>query len=116
MQPIYNGEFRQCLEVTVNTEDHDTCLRMFNVIKKQCDAWYFNVKYDESKSARKGPVLTRYLMIYQTAYAGDIVVFKEAIRRICSHFENYHGGVKFVDRGTEPVNELRKNTVNNNAG
>jgi hypothetical protein len=105
---VYNGEFTQCLEITVTHEDHDACLYFFNLLKKQCDAWAFNVKYQESKSARKGPVLARTLMIYQTAYAGDILIFKEAIRRICYHLEIYHNAVSFRDRGTEPVNALRQ--------
>lgn len=108
---MYNGDFRQCLEVIITADDHDACLRMTNVLKKQCDAWYFCVKYDESKSARKGPVLKRDLMIYQADYAGNILIFKEAIRRICFHLDNYHGGVQFIDRGTEPVNELRQKAV-----
>lgn len=105
---MYNGEFTQCLEVVISAENHEECLQKTNVIKKQCDAWYFCVKYDESKSARKGPVLKRDLMIYQTAYAGDILIFKEAIRRICFHLDNYHGGVQFIDRGSEPLNNLRQ--------
>ena len=106
---MYNGEFNQCLQIVVNCDNHNECLRITNVIKKQCEAWSFCVKYQESKSARKGDVLTRTLMIYQTAYAGDIVIFKEAIRRVCFHYSNYYNDcVEFTDRGTEPVNDLRK--------
>ncbi|WP_191906971.1 hypothetical protein [Adhaeribacter soli] len=48
-------------------------------------------------------------MIYQTAYASDIVIFKEAVRRICFHFSTfYNGAAKFTDRGAEPENELRE--------
>lgn len=97
----YNGEFRQCLEIIIKADNHDTCLKVSKFIKNQCDAWAFNVRYEEHKSARKGPVLERNLMIYQTAYAGDILIFKEAIRRICRYFE----GIKFTDRGSLPVND-----------
>lgn len=103
---MYNGEFRQTLEVIIKHDNHDACLQMATTIKKQCDAWFFNVRYDEHKSARKGPILQRSLLIYQTAYAGDIVIFKEAIRRICFYLGQRYD-VKFSDRGTEPVNELR---------
>jgi hypothetical protein len=109
---MYNGKFNQCLEVTITAENHRTCLDITNVIRKQCDAWFFCVTYNEHKSARKGPVLKRTLMIYQTAYASDIVIFKEAVSRICSYFSIFHNGaVKFTDRGTEPENELRKNNL-----
>jgi len=47
-------------------------------------------------------------MIYQIAHARDILIFKEAIRRICQYFSIYHTAVTFTDRGTEPVNELRQ--------
>ncbi|NTW32627.1 MAG: hypothetical protein HGB12_08395 [Bacteroidetes bacterium] len=105
---MYNGKFNQCLSVVINCEDHKTCLDITNTIKKQCDAWYFCVKYDESKSARKGPVLKRNLMIYQTAYAPDIVIFKEALRRVCNYFSLCHNAVTFTELGVEPENDLRK--------
>jgi hypothetical protein len=74
------------------------------IIKKQCEAWDFCVRYDEHKSARKEDVFKREIMIYQKAYAGDIIIFKEALRRICEHYPN----IQFIDRGTEPENSLRK--------
>jgi hypothetical protein len=105
---MYNGEFNQCIEITVKSDDHDVCLRYFNVIKKQCEAWFFNVKYNEFKSARKGPVLSRTIMIYQIAYAPDILIFKESMRIICKHVDGQYCEVKFSDRGVEPINDLRQ--------
>lgn len=105
---MYNGEFNQCLTVVISCKNHDTCLQLTNTIKKQCDAWYFCVKYDETKSTRKGNVLQRTLMIYQTAYASDIIIFKEALRRICSYLSLHNKEVTFIDRGAEPINNLRK--------
>ena len=106
---MYNGEFRQCLEVTVSCKTHETCLYITNLLKKQCDAWVFCVEVKESKSARKGDVLSRNLMIYQNAYAGDILIFKEAIRRLCFQYNlSNDNNVNFTDRGTEPVNSLRQ--------
>ncbi len=94
----------------ISSPSHDSCLEVSKFIKKQCDAWAFIVRCDEQKSARKGDVLKRTLMIYQTAYPGDILIFKEAIRRVCQHFQIYRKDVEvsFVDGGSEPVNELRK--------
>jgi hypothetical protein len=105
---MYNGKFRQCLEVLVECNTHDACLYLSNLIKKQCDAWVFCVRYDEFKSARKGDVLKRTLMIYQTAYAGDIVIFKEAIRRLCYQYNLSESEISFTDRGSEPTNDLRE--------
>lgn len=107
---MYNGQFTQCLEVIVKAKDHDSCLEHSTFIKKQCDAWaLLDVRYDESKSARKGPVLERTFMIYQTGYAGNILIFREALRTICKHFEYYDldTEVRFTVRATEPVNDLR---------
>lgn len=108
---MYNGQFKQCLSVSVDSKTHEMCLYLTNIIKKQCDAWYFCVKYNEYKSARKGSVLKRNIMIYQTAYAGDILIFKEAIRRVSFHLSmTYKDSVKFEDIGTEPENDLRTAT------
>ena len=105
---IHNGQFKQCLGITITGKKHDGCLHITKTIKKQSEASYFSVTFNESKSARSGPVLQRTLMIYQIAHARDILIFKEAIRRICQYFSINHNAVTFTDRGTEPVNELRK--------
>lgn len=106
---MYNGQFKQVLGISIECEEHSECLAISNTLKKQCDAWYFCVHYTESKSARKGDVLTRTLMIYQTAYASDIVIFKEAIRRICFHLNlSEVNQVVLTDIGSEPVNDLRQ--------
>lgn len=105
---MYNGKFKQCLNIEIESDSHEGCLIIAKSIKKQCDAWYFNVEYRESKGSRKGPVLSRSIMIYQTAYAGDIVIFKEAVRRICFYYSTYGQKVEFIDRGSEPINDLRQ--------
>ena len=106
----YNGKFDQCLNVIISANDHHDCLFASKYIKKQCEAWEFNVNFTEHKSARKGPVLKREIMINQTAYASDILIFKETVRRICFHLDlNLKNvEVKFIDRGSEPVNNLRE--------
>jgi hypothetical protein len=45
--------------------------------------------YDEDKDARKGDVLKREIMVYKKAYAGDILIVKEALRRFCEHYQIY---------------------------
>jgi len=46
-------------------------------------------------------------LIYQTGYAGDILIFKEAIRRVCEALDALGEKIKFTDRGTEPENDIR---------
>ncbi len=107
---MYNGQFNQVLGISIECKEHRECLAISNTLKKQCEAWFFCVHYTESKSARKGNVLTRTLMIYQTSYASDIVIFKEAVRRICFHFSlSDLNQVVFTDMGSEPINDLRQN-------
>lgn len=104
MEKRYNGKYRQTLSVTIKSDNHDSCLAISKPIKQQCEAWDFCVEFTEYKSARKGPVLTRDLMIYQEAYGDDIIIFKEAIRRICFHYDLYcEPSVSFTDRGSIPV-------------
>ena len=99
-----NREFNQCFSIIINSDNHDSCLGVSKHIKKQCEAWAFNVRFTEHKSARKGPVLSREIMIYQKAYSNDIIIFKEAIRRVCFHLDLYfEPTVKFIDRGAVPV-------------
>lgn len=104
---VHNKKFKQVLEVVIEAQHHDTCLMLSKYIKHQCDAWEFCVKYTEYKSARKGAVLKRDLMIYQEAYSNDTIIFKEAIRIICFHiditFEN--SSVKFIERGAIPIDK-----------
>tara|TARA_R110000782_G_scaffold237188_1_gene323319 strand:- start:30041 stop:30361 length:321 start_codon:yes stop_codon:yes gene_type:complete len=104
---MYNGKFKQVLSIVINGNDHEHTLNLSKIIKKQCEAWFFNVEYKEHKSARKGKILNKEILISQTAYASDILIFKEAIRRICFHI-NDEDNVKFIDRGTEPLNDLRE--------
>ena len=104
---MHNKKFKQVLEVVIEANNHDTCLILSKYIKKQCEAWEFCVNYTEHKSARKGPVLKRDIMIYQEAYSNDTIIFKEAIRIICFHldlsFENTK--ISFIERGTIPIDK-----------
>ena len=99
---MYSGKFSLSLEVIITCTTHDECLKITNMIKKQCDAWYFCVKYFERKSARSGPVLSRSVAIIQTAYSSDVLIFREAVRRICEHYRIHGGLVKLIDNGVVP--------------
>ena len=82
----YNGEFRQVIEISISSDNHDTCKFVANHIRKVCEAWFFNVSVHETKSARKGDVLSRYFQISQVAYASDIIAFSESMRCLCFHY------------------------------
>ncbi len=104
--PIHNKKFRQRLTITIKSENHDSCLEISKILKKQCDAWFFSVKHKEHKSARKGSVLSRELMIYQEAYSDDSIIFKEAIRRICLHLNRISKcEITFTDSGSIPIDK-----------
>lgn len=102
----YNGKFKQTLSIIISSENHDLCLEIAKPIKKQCEAWSFCVIFKEHKSTRKGPVLIRELMISQKSYGDDIIIFKEAIRRICFHYNQFQNSdVKIIDKGSIPIDE-----------
>ncbi|MCH8547162.1 MAG: hypothetical protein LAT54_10560 [Cryomorphaceae bacterium] len=111
-QKAYNGSYRQSISVIISCDNHQDCLQVAKIIKQQCDVWAFsNVRYKEHKSARKGDVLEREVMISQKAYADDIIIFKEAIRRICEHygwlFMYSNNSVRFIDKGAVPEKSLQ---------
>jgi len=83
---MYNGEFYQTLEIVIKSKTHRDCLNVAKKIKQLCDAWAFNVTLTEHKSARAGDVLSRSFLIYQTAYAHDIITFSESLRIIVFHY------------------------------
>jgi hypothetical protein len=102
----HNDKFRQGLSVLIESNNHENCIDLTKPIKKQCDAWNFCVNYTEYKSARKGPVLKREIMIYQIANSYDTIIFKEALRRLCMNLEIfYNSNIKFIDRGSIPYTE-----------
>ena len=106
----YNGQYEQCLEVIIDADTHDLCNMIAKRIRYLCMAWIHNVRYDEHKSARKGDVLHRSIMIYQTAYADDIISFREALRCICFHYHVYcskTAKVSHTCRSIEPKDSRR---------
>ncbi|HOJ19866.1 MAG TPA: hypothetical protein PLT92_14975 [Ignavibacteriaceae bacterium] len=105
---MHNKKYRQVIEVLIESNSHDTCLWLSRFVKKQCDAWGFCVQYTEAKSARKGPVLNRDLLIYQEAYSDEILIFKESVRIICLNINALFkdGRVQFLERGIKPLNDF----------
>ena len=70
MNEIYRGKYEAHYSITVKGFSHDACLNTYNRFKslvKALDWGEFSIK--ESKDARKGPVLKRYLFISYTAYS-----------------------------------------------
>jgi hypothetical protein len=97
-------KFKQTLLIIITSENHDSCLAISKPLKKQCEAWFFCVDYKETKSARKGKVLKRELMINQEANSNDILIFKESIKRICFHLDSQlEPNIKFIDQGSIPI-------------
>lgn len=100
---MYNGRYETLFDVIINGETHDECLQMASVVKLQCKAWQsHDVRLKEHRSARKGDVLKRSLMIYQTAHAHEIIIFREAVQCLMS-FPIFLGKVVVKVRYTTPI-------------
>lgn len=98
---IFNGKYDQCLEVIISANTHEQCLNVAKKITKLCEAWGFQVRFDQYKSARKGDVLKRTFLIYQTAYSHDIIIFRESMSCLCHHYGLYTD-VVMITRYTTP--------------
>lgn len=95
--------FDTLIDLSIKSNYHDQCLAISKIVKKYCDSWHFcSVKYTQSKSARKGNVLNRYFMIYQTATSDDILIFKEGLSVIMREFA-LMGIVDISIRFTKPL-------------
>ena len=99
----YNGEYETVIDIKITCNTHDECLFISKKIKKQCDAWsILGVDCRESKSARKGEVLTRWFTIQQTDYAHNIIIFREAISCLI-FFDLFEKKASLSVRSTTPV-------------
>lgn len=97
-----NVKYKSYISVEIDGTDHVDCLTISRLVTKLCDAWSFQgVRYDEYKSQKKKPVTRREIMIYQTGYAHDVIIFREALRCILS-FQLFTNKV-IIDCRTEPV-------------
>ncbi len=79
----YNGEYEMHLDIIVSSATHQGCLWAYNRFKDLVKAFDFgNIHIHESKSARRGDVLSRELQINIVGYATDIIIFRECVDRI----------------------------------
>ena len=103
---MYNGKYKQCIEIVIKSHSHEVCLDIAKHIKQLCSAWSItNVTFTEYKSAPKGKVHSRDILIYQNAYAHDIITFSESLRILAFHFGNNGlATVQFITRDVAPEN------------
>ena len=79
----YNGRYEASYGITVKSDNHKDCLSIYNRFKHLVAAFNFgNISIYESKSARKGDVLSRHIHIRFMGFAADVIIFREAIDRI----------------------------------
>lgn len=84
----YNGQYEAYYGITVNSDNHKQCLFTYNRFKSLVAAFNFgNISIYETKSARKGDVLSRDIHITFIGFASDVLTFREAIDRII-HINN----------------------------
>ena len=104
MNNVYNGLYVQHIEITVKSDNHKDCLYYYNKFKHVCDAFITTVEYSEHKSARKGPVLERTLMVKQIAYHHSIIIFAEVMRILQLDYSIFAENTTFIVaiRAVEP--------------
>lgn len=101
----YNGLVKFQFSVVIKSTDHQTCLDISKRIKEYISAWFFGcTNQSESKSARKGDVLSREIQAGFEAYPATVIAFREGLRCICFHYDLFSEktSVKFIDHGTSP--------------
>lgn len=79
----YNGRYEAFYWIIVKSNNHKDCLSTYNRFKSLVAAFNFgNITIHESKSARKGDVLSRDIQIIFIGHATDVLTFREALDRI----------------------------------
>jgi hypothetical protein len=86
---IYNGEYEQHFSIIIRAESHEACNRVAKAFRYLCQAWSPRVRFTEHRSARNGDVLERNILIYQTAYAHEIITFGESLNCIRFHYNSF---------------------------
>lgn len=82
-----NIKYNSFISVVVKGVDHEDCRIISRLVTKLCDAWSFcDVRYNEHKSQKTKPVTMREIMIYQTGYSHNVIIFRESLNCILSHF------------------------------
>lgn len=80
MNENYNGQYEARYSITVTGSTHNFCRDAYNRFKFLVKAFDFGeFSIHEYKSARKGSVLSRDLLISYTAYASHIIAFEQAL-------------------------------------
>jgi hypothetical protein len=102
----YNGIVRYHFSITIKSADHQTCLAVSKKIKEYLSAWSFGCSFHpkESKSARKGDVLTREIQASFEDHPSTLIAFREGLRCICFHYDLLakDTSVNIIDHGTLP--------------
>lgn len=101
----YNGIVSYQFSVSIKSVEHQTCLAVSKKIKDYLSAWSYGCTYpNESKSARKGDVLTREIQASFDDYSVNVIAFREGLRCICFHYDLFtkETSVKIIDHSTSP--------------
>lgn len=78
--PYYNGKYSVSYSITVSANTHETCLHVFNRIKRLIEALNFgDITWRDTKSARKGDVLSRWMYIRIQGYASDVLTLRATL-------------------------------------
>lgn len=100
---MYRGKYETVIDIRIKSELHEQCLKITQLAKKLCESWrYAGIKFEVHKSARKGEVLRRDLLVCQTGYAHNIIIFRESLK--CALYDFiFRGIVEISDRGVTPT-------------
>lgn len=106
MGSIYNGKYYVRIGVNVKARDHKTCIDTYNMIKNLCKAWeLLGIQTHESKTGRSGPILGRDIQIYFSAYAHDVITFRESLNCIVRQIKIFGKNVSVCIYFNETVRE-----------
>src|SRR5690606_24656999 len=97
---IYNGHYKRYTSILISTDDHDITRDLAAKAKYLCSAWAnLGVSCREWKSARKGNVLKREIMINQVMFGHFLLIFEESLNCIFgAYFRD--GSVTITHRDT----------------
>ena len=94
MQNNEYGKYEARFSISVSGVSHKACLDTYNRFKYLVRAIdWGDIRLQESKDARKGPVLNRELSIIYTAYPSDVIALREMIERTVCKINIYGQGL-----------------------
>lgn len=104
--PYYNGMFAVRYSITVEAGTHEMCLHVFNRIKRLVDALNFgDIIWRDTKSARKGDVLSRWIEIQFKGYATDVLTFRATLDHQIHKIDRYYPSAHVVLTRVETIRE-----------